>query len=116
MTDEYPASFTEDELGAKPYGGEVFEVITGRVPVGAFAYDPDDPESIVADNRRRAAKAAMVLRDYYEEHYRGEEAETVIGDFLADLLHLCDALGVDFDERCAAGARHYCCELTGQEF
>lgn len=36
----------------------------------------------------------------------------IVGDFLADLMHLCNRDGLDFDERLANGRGHYQYELT----
>lgn len=37
---------------------------------------------------------------------------SVIGDFLADLMHLCDRDGINFDECLANGRGHYEHELA----
>ncbi|WP_280123341.1 MULTISPECIES: hypothetical protein [Rhodococcus] len=40
---------------------------------------------------------------------------TVSGDFLGDLHHLADAMGVDWDEAQRRGAVHYTAELYGAD-
>lgn len=49
-----------------------------------------------AMNNRRAQRAAQLLIAYTDET-GNDEFETKLGDLFADLRHLCDALGVDFD-------------------
>lgn len=36
-----------------------------------------------------------------------EDADTVVLDFMADLLHFCDLYGVDFEYCAAMGRTHY---------
>jgi len=53
------------------------------------------------DNNVRATRGARALRAHILAHadqHRGEdEMETEVADMLADLRHLCDALGVDYE-------------------
>ena len=44
----------------------------------------------------------------------GEEIETLVGDLLADLMHLCDAAGISFDNRLSTGRMHYDAEILGE--
>lgn len=65
-----------------------------NVPTGLHITGEDD----VADNAARSSFAGQALL-FYQKLTRScdEEASTVIVDFLADLRHLCDALGLEFD-------------------
>jgi hypothetical protein len=45
----------------------------------------------------------------------GDDLETVIGDLLCDIGHLCDVAQVDFDDLVQDGRRHYRCEAFGSE-
>lgn len=69
---------------------------------------PDD--SAQDANTRRAAHAAEALAAYAD----GAAFDEQIGDLLADLLHLSDALGEDPDELLDSARRRYGEELTGK--
>lgn len=40
------------------------------------------------------------------------EPDSALGDFLADLMHLCDREGISFEEMLDKGRRHYASEAT----
>lgn len=42
-----------------------------------------------------------------------EEPGTILGDFMSDFRHLCDAEGMDFDEMLRKGMMHYTDEIRG---
>ena len=64
------------------------------------------------DNTVRAQFAALAVRAFADRVCPGgEEIETLIGDLLANLMHLCDAAGIDFDDRLRNGRRHYDAEV-----
>lgn len=64
------------------------------------------------DNTARASFAAQALVTFVER--AGEnEMETNISDLLGDLMHLCDALGIDFDEAVDDGRVYYEAEVEG---
>lgn len=44
-----------------------------------------------------------------------ESLETVIGDFLADLLHLCDLEGIYFEDMVSRARAHYEAEVNGDD-
>lgn len=63
-----------------------------------------------ADNASRAGAAAAALTAF--ARYTGlnsdcEPAETVIVDFLADLMHLCDETGMPLCEMLLSASRHW---------
>lgn len=63
-----------------------------------------------ADNASRAGAAAAALAAF--ARYTGlnsdcEPAETVIVDFLADLMHLCDETGMPLCEMLLSASRHW---------
>ena len=70
-------------------------------------------------NKRRAAKAAQLLRneDYKSHFYESDAAyyQERIQDTLTDLRHLCDILGVEWDEVDTDGYRMYVNELESPE-
>lgn len=70
------------------------------------------------DNVERAETVHEALH-VFAQHMFGpganEDAETVLGDFLADTLHWCRMGGVDFEEALRRGRGHFACETTGKE-
>lgn len=86
----------------------------GRISYG------DAPDEIRGDNNRRASRAAGAVV-YAADHLvatepgaaDGENVDTVIGDLLGDLMHLCDALSVDWDVLVARAERDHHAELRG---
>lgn len=77
------------------------------------------PADVTHDNGRRAGFAITGLVAYARRTgllSRGndEDPETAFGDLLADLRHLADALGVDYDEIDEHGQVHYEAELRGE--
>jgi len=65
------------------------------------------------DNNIRAMWAAAALKEYVAN--TGEdEFEATISDLLGDLMHLCDALDVDFDEALRRGRNAYEPESEGR--
>lgn len=74
-----------------------------------------DTGDIKADNDARASFGAAVLVAY-AERVGGEsnEVDTQLSDLLADLRHLCDALGLDYDAADATAHMHYCREIHGE--
>ncbi|TDC92373.1 hypothetical protein E1161_13455 [Saccharopolyspora aridisoli] len=74
----------------------------------------NSPEDHVHDNSRRAGFAVPALEAFTETtRLHGENIDLVVADLLADLLHLCDALSLDFDELVKRGYEHYSAEVTG---
>lgn len=74
-------------------------------------------DEIRDDNNTRAAWGAIALLAFTARTFgdaAGEDWETLVGDLMADLMHLCDALGVDFDEMVEKGRSHYEPELHGE--
>lgn len=74
---------------------------------------------ITHDNGRRAGFAINGLVAYARRTgllngRNDEDPETVIGDFLGDLRHLADALGLDYAEIDEHGQGHYEAELRGE--
>lgn len=82
--------------------------------------DPDETEEVAAvrdDNDERAHRALGGVRAYAAETYFGDSGEsvrTVLGDFLGDLRHACDALGLAWPDVHRTGAGHYRAELHGE--
>lgn len=69
------------------------------------------------DNSRRASWAAAALRPYGElvmPNGVTETPEVILSDLLADLRHLADAMGIDFDHAYGAACGHYYLDLTGR--
>lgn len=77
----------------------------------------DTEEGIRTDNNMRASWGALALITFVDRTLGGGDGEdwgTCIGDLLADLMHLCDALDVDFDEMVDRGRMHYEPETHGE--
>lgn len=84
-------------------------------PVELRVYLRPGPLTRELKNRDRAALANMPLRIFAASSGMNEEPETVVGDFLADLRHWCDAHGVDFALADTNGYGHYVAELGESE-
>jgi hypothetical protein len=77
--------------------------------------DQLDWKDYSADNYLRAQWALRGLRSFALMTLVSDESpELVLGDFLANARHLCDALGLDYDKVDANGAMHYDAELRGE--
>jgi hypothetical protein len=50
----------------------------------------------------------------FHRHLYDEAAETVIGDLLGDLMHLCRMNGLDFDALIESGRLHFDAETAGE--
>lgn len=69
----------------------------------------------VKDNAIRASYGSEAVRAYgATTHMLDEEPETAISDLVGDLRHLCDSLGLDFDELADNGTSHYEAEIRGE--
>ncbi|MGW5147591.1 hypothetical protein [Rhodococcus koreensis] len=67
-------------------------------------------------NAANAVWAGAALAKYGNT-VRGEHTEplrTVFTDLLGDLLHLADALNLDFDDALRTAAEHYTAEVDGE--
>lgn len=74
----------------------------------------DTPEANRHDNTRRAGFALAAVQEYARVcNEADEEPEIVISDFLGDLRHLCDAVGLSFEALSDHGDWHYQAEVTG---
>lgn len=68
------------------------------------------------NNRNRAQWAETALRAFARQTGQltgGDweyDRESVITDLIADLMHYCEAKGIDFDERLDSGRNHFHCE------
>lgn len=74
-----------------------------------------EPETLPRDNQLRGLFAAVALKAYAARTgVGGEDFSVSLSDMLGDLRHLCDALGLDFDEQLRRGTWHYTEELHGR--
>lgn len=72
-----------------------------------------DQEACRRDNVLRATWAGAALKEFVANV--GEDVpDATISDLLADLMHLCDALDVDFDEALRRGRNAYEPESEGR--
>lgn len=99
MTD--PADLAEiqvRDLAARPWSG-----------LGRYLDDPDSRDAVAHDNTRRAGQAVAALVGYCDRTGAAGhvEAQTALGDLLADVAHLCDALGIDFTDLVARVSETY---------
>lgn len=77
----------------------------------AGTYEPQDNRD---DNALRAEFAALAVKAYARRTgVLDEEPELAIKDLLGDLMHLCDALGLNFEGLVESGRYHYDCEVRG---
>lgn len=102
----YPASFSE-----------VVEV-TRDIPEASsdaeLACDWGNAEACADDNATRAEFASIGVKAYAKRvGTLDEEPALTISDLLGDLMHLCDALGEEFDALVDRGRGHYEPELEG---
>lgn len=63
-------------------------------------------EDAVADNNLRAGWAALALLAH-TERVGSDEMENDIADLVANLMHLCDGVGIDFDTVLNKAEYHY---------
>lgn len=85
---------------------------------GVVLGDPNAPT-----NEERAALALKSLEVFARESFKcgfeqvsdNEGACLVLGDFLADFMHLCDKLDTDFEEVLRRGYLHYEAEFKKEE-
>lgn len=80
-----------------------------NLPTGRIG-DGDERE----DNRIRAAWAGHAVVAFVDMVGDAGELESSISDLLGDLMHLCDALNINFDYMIEQGRRHYTAELRGE--
>ena len=69
-----------------------------------------DPQG---DNNARAAFGAVALSAFIKRVGK-DVPETELADLLADLMHLADAMGIDFDSVLATAERNHREELRGE--
>lgn len=116
-TQHYPAKFVPDGQEGPGDAAEIPDVEHGERLI--YGMLPSDNEH---DNTLRARWAGAAVKAYARHTglLNDEPVETAIGDLLADLRHLVDALRdekgerLDFDELAAQGERRYDEELRGE--
>jgi putative protein kinase ArgK-like GTPase of G3E family len=69
-----------------------------------------DPQG---DNNARASFAAVALSAFIRR-VGSDEPVTEFSDLLADLMHLADSMGIDFDSVLATAERNHREELRGE--
>lgn len=93
---------------------ELVELVSGQARESLLDSDGLDPQR---DNGARAGWAARGLAAY-AVHLGGatltEEISVAAGDLLADLRHLFDALGLDWDGALESAEVHYRAEIVGE--
>lgn len=62
-------------------------------------------------NETRAKRAFSVTINYVEP---GEDIKTALIDLLADVQHLCDQKGLNFDTVLQSSKRHYTAEVENE--
>ena len=68
-----------------------------------------------ADNETRASWGLAALRAYvHRVRAYGDPPETVLNGLVADLRHLCDLLGLDFEDVLYGSHNHYDREVRGE--
>lgn len=105
--DTYPAPCV---VGPAPSLDEVRDGLVNKLEWNVKVLGRLSPEGIAHDNMARAFRACRALA-----HYEDEDAlEIKLSDLLGDMLHLCDAAGVEFSESLRRGQLHYEAELRGE--
>jgi len=92
--------------------GELAELVGADTEPGSLTIV--DPQ---ADNDRRAKWGARALLGYATFLGKGKlkcELETTASDMLADLRHLYDALGLDWEDAMSSVDRNYRAEILGE--
>ena len=74
----------------------------------------EDGASIADNNAIRAGFAATAVKAFADRTgLNTEDMDTTLGDLLADLMHLCDALGLPFADMVERAHHHHDPELKG---
>lgn len=95
--------------------GDGQEVTTGHLPDPIEGRYLETIKGVRNRNQQRALFAGVGLKAYAERAGGTKTAaETVIGDLLADLRHLCDGLDLDFGSIDGQAYRRYNEEITGE--
>lgn len=108
--DTYPAKYRD---AADLDMATVREIATAQDPHGDRHLTLTDYQG---DNNLRAAWAFLGLDAYVQRTFSGgtgEDFETLIPDLISDLLHLCDATGVDTEYAVVKAQRQHDEELHG---
>lgn len=63
----------------------------------------------------RCERAFRALLAYSQATGPGEDIEIAMGDLMADMRHLCDESGYDWDAAVSSADMHYTAERTGIE-
>ena len=92
------------------------DTITGIRMLAAMAIERDWPTFREPDNADRSAMAAEIL--CYFAHQTGlarsdESVDTIMGDLITDLMHLCDRLDIDFSGVLTVSSMHHDDESEG---
>lgn len=77
--------------------------------------ESEDNDIRIDKKREKSAGFAREVLDFYRSLAGADDAATSIQDLIADLMHLCDADGLDF-EHCIMWARvHHGAEVSDDE-
>jgi len=71
--------------------------------------DPDAMKSLADESKARATRMEKMLTEY-QELGQGNDAQTALGDLIANLLHFAEQHEVSFEEALAAGRWHFAWE------
>lgn len=92
---------------AKLPGVENFEDLSNLPDLSITGEDPQ------VDNTARATFAAEALVVFGERTGATDDLTTTVTDLLANLMHFCDAVGLEFDTEVGRAGYHYSAELRG---
>ena len=67
------------------------------------------------DNTARATFAARAV-EAYACRVGGDEVNVAVSDMLSDLMHFCDAVGLEFEDALRQADRHYGAEVRGERY
>jgi hypothetical protein len=96
-TCDHPECHEDEDADQPPLMKEVMEAISPSV-LGC-----------IDTNEQRGVRVLRVLLDQYGDG--GDDIETMLGDMLVDVRHLCDLARIAFSEADRRGQAHYAAEL-----
>lgn len=94
----------------------MIDTITGIRVLTAMVIEKEWPTFREPDNDARSAIAAETLCYFARQTglaRSGESVDTIMGDLITDLMHLCDKLNIDFSALLTVSSIHHDNESEG---
>lgn len=99
----------DDTVGAAEIRDALDYAFTGGE--SGLGQTPADKVKVANYCKRKARKARVMLAVNYDKNDIG----TSVYDALADIMHLCEREGIDFEEALESGVMHFQAERMGGE-